>query len=236
MIENKEVIILAGGLGTRLRNTIGEIPKCLAEVAKKPFLHYQIEYLLKQGVTSFIFSLGYKSEMVINYVQSTFPKLNCQFSVESEPLGTGGAIKKALKLTKSKFVLVTNGDTYFDINLDSLFRKANENNYPFTIALFKVNQNIRYGYVSITDENLITQFNEKKEAVNVLVNSGFYLIDNSQISFLDFQDKFSLEIDFFNLAIINKLIYSVEYDANFIDIGIPQDYEIAQTFFKKIKK
>ncbi len=236
MIENREVIILAGGLGTRLRTTIGEIPKCLAIVAEKPFLYYQIEYLLSQGISSFIFSLGFKSEMVIKYIQSEYPELNSQFSIESEPLGTGGAIKKAIGLTKKDQVLVVNGDTYFEIDLNQLFQKAIGNNYPFTIALFRVSKNTRYGFVTITKDNQITHFNEKEEAVDVLVNSGFYLIDKNQISFLDFQDKFSLEKSFFEHAIKKQLIYSIEYDAKFIDIGIPQDYEVAQTFFKNIKQ
>src|SRR5579871_3506533 len=101
-----EAIILAGGLGTRLRSVISELPKCMAPVGEKPFLHYVLHYLQKQGVNKFIFSVGYKSEVIINYIENQLPTIQYQFSIEEDPLGTGGAIKLACSKATEKNVLV----------------------------------------------------------------------------------------------------------------------------------
>src|SRR4051794_5214340 len=91
----REAIILAGGLGTRLRSVISDLPKCMAPVAGKPFLSYVIEHLQKQGIENFIFSVGYKKENIIHFLNSQLSIINYQLSIEEEPLGTGGAIKLA---------------------------------------------------------------------------------------------------------------------------------------------
>src|SRR5450432_2007636 len=104
-----EAIILAGGLGTRLRSAVPDLPKCMAPVAGKPFLFYVINHLQKQGIDKFIFSLGYKSEVIIEYTKAQYPKTSIQFTIEEEPLGTGGAIKLAASKATDKNVLVLNG-------------------------------------------------------------------------------------------------------------------------------
>src|SRR5665213_1703265 len=92
----KEAIILAGGLGTRLRSVVADLPKCMAPVAGNPFLYYVIKDLQKGGIDKFIFSVGYKNESILPYVKKEFADIDCKFSIEEEPLGTGGAIKFAL--------------------------------------------------------------------------------------------------------------------------------------------
>src|SRR5258708_23714306 len=106
----KEAIILAGGLGTRLRDTVPDLPKCMATVAGRPFLFYVINYLRSQGVEKFIFSLGYMHEAIEEYLKDQFSTLNYQCSIEDEPLGTGGAIQLALSKANSKQVIIANGD------------------------------------------------------------------------------------------------------------------------------
>src|SRR5215813_2315885 len=113
----KEAIILAGGLGTRLRSVVPELPKCMAPVAGQPFLKHVIRYLLSQGIEKFIFSLGYKHEIIEEFLYNEFPTLHSQCSVEQEPLGTGGAIYMACKRAKDNNVLVVNGDTLFKADL-----------------------------------------------------------------------------------------------------------------------
>ena len=107
-----EMIILAGGLGTRLRSAVPELPKCMAPVNGKPFINYVIEHFQKQGITHFIFALGYKNEMFESFL-SSLSNISYQLSTEKEPLGTGGAIKLACDVASSEKVLVTNGDTLF---------------------------------------------------------------------------------------------------------------------------
>lgn len=115
-----EAIILAGGLGTRLRTVLNDLPKCMAPVSGKPFLHFVIGYLEQQGIERFIFSLGYKHEVIEDWLNDQYPGLHYECSIEEEPLGTGGAIKKACSLATAKNVLVLNGDTLFKVDINSL--------------------------------------------------------------------------------------------------------------------
>ena len=107
----KEAIILAGGLGTRLRESVPDLPKCMAPVAGRPFLFHVINYLRSQGVEKFIFSLGYKHELIEDYLSTQFSTLSYQCVIEEEPLGTGGAILLACTKATEKNIVVTNGDT-----------------------------------------------------------------------------------------------------------------------------
>lgn len=231
----KEVIILAGGLGTRLRDVVPDVPKCMAPINNKPFLYYLIRYLESQGVNRFILSLGYKSENVISYIKKFHSGIDIVFVVESTPLGTGGAIKAALKEAKSDFTLIVNGDTFFNIKLDDFYLKAKLYKSSFSIALISVEKNYRYGYVEINESNEIIQFCEKTETYNVLVNSGFYIINREKINFDTYSDVFSLEKDYFESGSRNVKIYGVEFKNDFIDIGIPDDFYKAQSLFNQLK-
>ena len=116
-----EVIVLAGGFGTRLHPvTHDRYPKCLASVAGKPFLHHVLKHLLSQGVTRYIFALSHHADQVITDIETHYSHLACTYSVEHTPLGTGGAIKQALQLCTHQYVLVVNADTYVDFNLAAL--------------------------------------------------------------------------------------------------------------------
>ncbi len=116
----KEAIILAGGLGTRLRSVVSDVPKCMAPVKRKPFLHYLIIFLQKKGIEHFIFSVGYLHEIIEKYLLESFPDLHYKISLEKEPLGTGGAIRLAAEKTLQENVLVCNGDTFYKIEIDAL--------------------------------------------------------------------------------------------------------------------
>ena len=112
-----EAIILAGGLGTRLRSVVSDLPKCMAPVAEHPFLHYLLEYLSKENITHVILSLGYKHELVEAWIALYQWPLRISYSIEEEPLGTGGAVKLALGLATEEEVFILNGDTFFAVNL-----------------------------------------------------------------------------------------------------------------------
>ncbi|MBP8765462.1 MAG: NTP transferase domain-containing protein, partial [Ferruginibacter sp.] len=129
-----EAIILAGGLGTRLRSVVADVPKCMAPVSGKPFLAYLINALQNQGIEKFIFSLGYKSEIILQYLANEFPNLNTQIVVEKEPLGTGGAIRLACEKVAGDDVLIFNGDTFFDINLKTFSAFRHTQNAACSIA------------------------------------------------------------------------------------------------------
>ncbi len=226
---SNEAIILAGGLGTRLRTVVNDLPKCMAPVAGKPFLHYVIKYCLKQGVDKFIFSLGYKAESIIDYVNDEYPHLNKQFSIEDEPLGTGGAIKLACSLATEKNVFILNGDTLFnaDTNLLAILHRNAESDC--TLCLKPMQNFSRYGVVEINVDNVIENFKEKKQYENGLINGGLYTLNVESFLQKDLPQKFSFEKDYLEVFCgeFGK-IFGIIQDEYFIDIGIPEDFERAQ--------
>ena len=117
-----EAIILAGGLGTRLRSVVPDLPKCMAPINGIPFISYLIDHLNKEGITNFVFSLGYKSEAFISLIEEKLPMKNFTVVIEDEPLGTGGAIKLACEKVKNENVIALNGDSLFKVNLKELMQ------------------------------------------------------------------------------------------------------------------
>ena len=229
---SKEAIILAGGLGTRLRSVISDLPKCMAPVAGKPFLAYVIEYLLKQGVQKFIFSLGYKNEMITDFINVQFSTINFQFSIEEEPLGTGGAIKLACNKATEKTVLIVNGDTLFTIDVNKLALFHNMCGADCTLSLKPMQNFDRYGVVELNKDYSIKSFNEKKFYEAGLINGGTYALHAEKFSKEDLPEKFSFEKEYLEKYFDKRRMYGVVQDKYFIDIGIPEDYERAQ---KEIK-
>src|SRR6476661_3255660 len=149
-------IILAGGLGTRLRDTVPDLPKCMAPVAGRPFLSYVIDYLRMQGVEHFVFSLGYKGEVIESYLVENYPTLDYTIVLEEEPLGTGGAIHLAIQKARGSNVVVANGDTLFKVNLQELFSFHTAMNAECTLALKPMHNFDRYGVVETNDKGKIT--------------------------------------------------------------------------------
>src|SRR4051812_4105319 len=143
-----EAIVLAGGLGTRLRGVIGEeTPKCMAPVAGKPFLHYLLQYAVEQGVTRAVLSLGHKSESVTTWLATQRLPLEIDWVIETEPLGTGGGIQLALAQCKADDVFVLNGDTLFLVDMAEMLRFHHQHSSEATLALKAMKQFERYGTV-----------------------------------------------------------------------------------------
>ena len=228
----KEAIILAGGLGTRLRSVVSDLPKCMAPVAGKPFLHFVIEHLSNQGVDSFIFSVGYKSEMIIDYLNKQHAGLGIQFSIEAEPLGTGGAVKLACGLVTEKNVLVLNGDTLFKIDVALLSAFHTSNNADCSLCLKPMMNFDRYGVVDLNNDSSIASFKEKQRYESGLINGGVYALEVDGFLQEDLPQKFSLEKDYLETFFDKRKMYGLIQDEYFIDIGIPEDFERAQTELK----
>lgn len=224
----KEVIILAGGLGTRLRSVVSDIPKCMAPVAGKPFLHYVIAHLQKQGVDKFIFALGYKHEMIEDWLKKEHPLLFTQIAIEEEPLGTGGAIKLACSLATEKNVLVVNGDTLFSFDAKILKKFHKQNNADCTLSLKPMQNFNRYGVVELNEDGSIASFKEKQHYQGGLINAGVYALNVSKFLAEDLPQKFSFENDYLEQYFNKRKMYGLVQDSYFIDIGIPEDYERAQ--------
>ena len=221
----KEAIILAGGLGTRLRSVVSDVPKCMAPVNGIPFINFIITYLQKEGVDRFIFSLGYKSEIMIDYVNKTFPDLDKEFVIEDSPLGTGGAIKLACSKAKNTDVLILNGDTLFNINLKELSEFHRNKKADFTVALKEMRNFSRYGSVEIDKNFAIKAFHEKTYCEKGFINGGVYALRVNSFMNEALPDIFSFEKDFLEINTGKKKFYGLECEYYFIDIGIPEDYD-----------
>ena len=224
-----ECIILAGGLGTRLRNTIGDYPKCMAAVNERPFLHYIFQYLQQQKCERVILSLGYKHEIITSWLQKESPSFQTDFVIETEPLGTGGGIQLALQKTNDDNVAVLNGDTFFNIDLNQLFTFHHEKNAAASLALKPMTQFERYGAVRVNENDLILSFEEKRFQEKGLINGGVYVLNKNSFFEKKLPVKFSFEKDYLEAFVSEKKFYGQKNDGYFIDIGIPEDYGKAAT-------
>jgi D-glycero-alpha-D-manno-heptose 1-phosphate guanylyltransferase len=227
-----EAIILAGGLGTRLREAVSDVPKPLAPVAGRPFLEFLLRNYHKQGIRRFILSIGYKGEMIEEFCFKTFPSWDIVFCREDEPLGTGGALKKACGLVNGDSVLVSNGDSYLNVNLETLYRLYVSQAADLVMATTKINQTAnRYGGIELLSSGQITSFSAAaKENMNQkLINGGVYLMKSRLLAEFPSPGRFSLEKDFLEINLDKLSIWGCECpSSDFVDIGVPEDYKRAQ--------
>ncbi|EBI2433247.1 NTP transferase domain-containing protein [Campylobacter coli] len=215
-----QAIVLAGGLGTRLRSVVQDLPKPMAPINGEPFLAFVLEHLKKQGITEIILSVSYKYELIQEYFKDEFHGMKIHYNIEKELLGTGGAIKDALKLVKNE-VYVVNGDTFFDIDLKKLVLNGSK----ICIALKQMQNFDRYGTVNIDKQGLVTSFEEKVFKKQGLINGGIYLLKKDIFDKFDLEKKFSFE-EFLQENYKSLKIQTQIFDDYFIDIGIPKDYQI----------
>ena len=216
-----EIIILAGGFGTRLKSVVKNKPKCLADVNGKPFLSLLIQNLIKQGLNDFIFSLHYQSDQIIKFINNEskdlFNKCKVRYLVEPEPLGTGGAIAYVINnLNISDNFLVINSDTWIGCGIDKLSKSM----YPSILTVFLKNT-YRYGKLEINSKNFITKFKEKECESQGYINAGAYHLSKKNFKLIK-KRIFSIENDLFPMI---KDLKAVKVETSFMDIGIPSDYK-----------
>lgn len=229
-----ECIILAGGMGTRLRSVVSDVPKCMAPVAGKPFLYYLFTTLIESGFTHIILSLGYKHEVIEEWIASGSFPIAISSVTEDTPLGTGGAVKLALSRANEEEVFILNGDTFFEVSFTDMLTLHKQTRSAATLALKEMRQFDRYGVVDIeVPSNRILRFHEKQYCESGLINGGIYLINRRELD--GYPAKFSLEKDFFEKQVSSSTLSGYISNGYFIDIGIPEDYERAQTDFKDEK-
>jgi D-glycero-alpha-D-manno-heptose 1-phosphate guanylyltransferase len=224
-----EAIVLAGGLGTRLRKVVSDLPKPMAPIGDRPFLYYILQYLHKQGVKRIILSVGYKWESIKECFGEAFEDMELIYSVENEPLGTGGAIKKAFSFVKSEEVYIVNGDTFFDVPLNSL---KLEKSSQLMLSLKEMKDFDRYGCVESSQNGIVTTFTEKEHRKLGNINGGIYLVSKDIFKPYRVNENFSFE-EFMQNNVEKLQITSKVFDNYFIDIGIPEDYATAQRELKE---
>lgn len=221
-----EAIILAGGLGTRLKSISGDIPKPLVEVGGKPFLFHVMDQLIDQGVIHIVLAISYRSDFVMAMIGTSYRSCKITYSVEKSPMGTGGAVAVALKYCVSDKVLVVNGDTYMEVNLSDFEAVHLEAGYSTSICVIEVEDTTRYGRV-VCQGNSVINFTEKGVASAGLINGGAYLIDRLKVEFP--HKAFSMEEDYLKPNVGGLGCYVCK--GYFIDIGIPEDYLRACSYF-----
>lgn len=223
-----EAIILAGGLGTRLKSVLPDLPKCMAPVSGKPFLFFLISYFRQRGIEKFILSLGYRHEIIEEYIHQEYGSDGFTFSVEREPLGTGGAIKLACPYAESDDVLVINGDTMFAIDVAKLSSFHHSRKADCSLSLKPMKNFDRYGVVKLNPDSSIESFHEKRSYTEGLINGGVYALNVPSMLIENLPEKFSFEKDYLELLYSRRSMFGVIQDEYFIDIGIPEDYNKAQ--------
>lgn len=232
-----EVIILAGGLGTRLRSVVSEVPKCMASVAGKPFLWYLLKYLTRYNVSKVILSVGYLREIIfkwIDKIKDEFP-FSFDYAIEEMPLGTGGGIKLALSKATTNDVVVLNGDTFFDANLGELMNSHRLFPSAVTLALKPMQDFERYGRVIMDNvDKRIIEFKEKEYCKEGLINGGVYIINKLEPIFDGLPEKFSFETAVLEPNCKLGKLFGVVQNGYFIDIGIPADYKRAHADFLRL--
>lgn len=229
-------IILAGGLGTRLRQEVPDLPKPMAPINGKPFLEHLITYWNSQGISHFHLSLGYMHEKIQNYFGNKFNNASISYSIEETPVGTGGGLKLSLNdISSGENFLLLNGDTFFKIPLKKIIKFHLDNNLCMTLNLFQFNESNRYGEVILDEFSSVTGLKPKSESTIGYANGGVYMINKNKIYniFKHFEkEKISFESDIIPHLIFNDFkVKALKFNKPFLDIGIPKDYRYANIFF-----
>jgi len=231
-LAETQAVILAGGLGTRLRSVVADRPKVLAEVCDRPFMAYLLEQLAGVGIQEVILCTGYLGDRVKTTFETSYHQFNLIYSQETSPLGTGGALRLALDYIKSDSVLVMNGDSFCEISISDFCSVHCHRQADTTIALTEVSDTSRYGRVEVDSTGKVLNFAEKGNSTGVgWINAGIYLIKRELISEIRNDQAISLEKEILPTWIEDKTVYSYRTQGKFIDIGTPASYALAQSFF-----
>lgn len=218
---------MAGGLGTRLRQVVPDLPKPMAPVAGRPFLEILLSMLAQKGFNRVVLSLGYMSEKIIAHFGDNYRGMQLVHEVELQALGTGGAIRAALARCEADHVFIFNGDTYLDLEVAALERLWQAGRHPL-IVVRQVPDTARFGKVEMCDGR-INAFLEKGRAGPGLINAGCYVLPKTALDGFALGQAFSLETEFFIKHLQKIRIDGFVTHGRFIDIGVPDDYALAQT-------
>lgn len=222
----EDIVILAGGLGERLRHIVSNRQKTMALVSGRPFLDYILTDLEKKDFRRAVIAVSYLADQVREFYGDRFGKIELKYSVEDVPLGTGGALMKASKLCNGERFFAINGDTFFDVDYDLMRKNHIRNSAEITLAGKEKPNFKRHGTVVFDADGTVTDFAEKSFAEKGYINGGIYLI-NKKVFDDKYPQKFSFETDI--LQTLKFKTACVPFEGYFIDIGVPHDYFRSQT-------
>jgi NDP-sugar pyrophosphorylase family protein len=229
-------IVLAGGLGTRLRAVVADQPKVLAEVSGRPYLAYLLDQLSKAGIQKAILCIGYRGEQVRDAFGNRYAGMQLRYSFEKQPLGTAGAIAYARDTVTSRYVLVMNGDSYCQVDLCAYASWYQTGKFPVSLLLTEAPDIQRFGQVQMDNEGKITSFEEKGCGQGAgLINAGIYLVDRKLLDDIPAGRPVSIEQEMFPKWLSEGLLFGYAQSGKFIDIGTPESYREAALFFETIR-
>ncbi len=217
-------IVLAGGLGTRLRSVVGDLPKGLAPVGRRTFLELQIDALLAAGIDEVILSLGYQADVVVRALERTLATRPVRHVIEPSPLGTGGALAHVMDTLALDEALAANGDTYLSCDLAGMLAPLQRGRGElFRMATLQVPDRSRYGGVRVGAQGQVEGFSEKGTPGPGAISVGFYRLCRESLPAAGSR-ACSLETEVLPALVARGAVSALPLQGDFIDIGVPADY------------
>lgn len=233
MSNSLEAVILAGGLGTRLRSVVADRPKVLATVAGRPFITRLLDQLVATGINRVVLCTGYKAELVEATLGESYRGMTLVYSVESEPLGTGGAVRLALAKLNASTVLMMNGDSFCAADLSSFTTTHAARQAKASMLLTEMPDTSRFGRVEFAADGHVTAFIEKGQVAGPgWINAGIYLLDRTLLAEIEPGRAVSLEREVFPTWVAQRTLMADALGKRFLDIGTPESFAAAESFFQ----
>ena len=236
MPQTMDAIILSGGFGLRLQGVIGDLPKPMAPIAGRPFLELLLRQLKRHGFSRVILSVGYKSEIIREHFGEKAFGMELLYSVETSPLGTGGALREAGRYMKTETAVVMNGDSYTDVDLRDVVRGHAKNKTDVTVIVISETRSDA-GSVVLDRDGRVMTFAEKRVVPDSrYLSAGIYVVNKGLIGLIPSSGKISLEEQLFPEWLANgRRIEGFVFDGWCIDIGTPERYQKAQSVLNKVE-
>lgn len=222
-----EAIVLAGGLGTRLRAAVADVPKPMAPVGGRPFLEWLLDYWIAQGIERFVLSVGYRAQRIADHFGSVWHGARVACAVETEPLGTGGGLLHALENVHGEDLLVLNGDTFFAVGLQAFLSTHRDAAADCSLSLFRSTNTSRYLGVRLGEGCEVLSLDATPSGETALVNGGVYLFRRAALNDVPWPRgrRMSLETELLPGALRDGWrMIGRESEGPFVDIGLPEDY------------
>jgi D-glycero-alpha-D-manno-heptose 1-phosphate guanylyltransferase len=230
-----DVVILAGGKGTRLQSVVSDVPKPLAPINGRPFVDYQFALLQKTPrIGRVVLAIGHLADRVIAHYAEHKPPVDLLFAVEASPLGTAGALRNALSSTTSRQILALNGDSIFNWDIEAIRTVHKRCGGEATISLLQVEDISRYGSVAVENERVVSFREKSSHSQPGTINAGVYLFERAAIEAIPTGGAVSLELETLPAMAAEGKLAAATFKSDFIDIGLPETYELATTFIPRL--
>lgn len=233
--SSMDVIILAGGKGTRLQSVVSDVPKPLAMVNGRPFLDYQFAMLQEMpAIGRVVLAIGHLADCIIAHYAEHKPSLDLSFAVEASQLGTAGALRNALPFTTSEQILALNGDSIFRWDIGAMRAVQRRTKARATIALLEVEDVSRYGAVTVENEHAVSFLEKSSVPRPGIINAGIYLFERLAIEAIPAHKTVSLEHETLPALAKEGALAAATFRSDFIDIGLPETYRLAATLVPRL--